>query len=363
MRPQPLHIYRYIAREDPGILGNIITVFDSNVHSIVLLIMSGIEGLVDLSLFATSPTDDRHFALPHDPPQAEPIYREVPCYRSQRERNGHLPRSFAMKPLPPLPARRLCRRRPARGRHDVGSRCILMRIKKSRLDDGTGNESPTIQQRRNAHPTPQLTLSVPPPPAQAQRAERAESAERAPRPTMVWLPEEQMWLIQDAADEVPPYYWDHTPPPGQNQHRYTRSEPSPDSHTHFDLSPTSPVRNQFLSLMESSGRPRLSDRERLNPLFQQAVQTVPMTDISPLSPPPSSWLSNESEYQSYHTAAGSLAAEEPPIVFPQLAWENAWEGDRGRLAEESPIVFPQLAWENSWECVVRRVERPASALG
>ena len=334
----------------------------------VLLIMSGTEGLVDLSLFATSPTDDRHFAPPNDPP-AEPIYRGVPCYRSQRERNGHLPRSFAMKPLPPLPPRRTCRRRPARGRHDVSSRCILMRIKKIRLDDSTGNESPTIQQRRNANMTPQLPLSVPPPPAREERLERVESAERAPRPAMVWLPEEQMWLIQDEADnDAPPYYWDHTPPPGQPEHRYTRSEPSPDSNTHFDLSPFSPVRNQFLSLMESSGRPRLSDRERLNPLFQEAVQTIPMTDISPLSPQPSSemdqdWISNDSEYQSYHTAAGSLAVEEPRIVFPQLAWENAWEGERGRAAEEPPIMLPQLAWESSWEGVARRVTRPASALG
>lgn len=175
-----------------------------------------------------------------------------------------------------------------------------------------------------------------------------------------------MWLIQDEADrDAPPSYWDHTFPPGQSQHRYTRSEPSPDSNDHFDWSPFSPVRNQFLSLMEWSGRPTLSDRERLNPLFQEAVQTVPWTDISPLSPRPPSdmdhdWVSDNSEYQSYHTAAGSLTVEEP-IVFPQLAWEDAWEGDRRRVAEEQ-IVFPQLAWESSWEGVARRVTRPASAM-
>lgn len=267
-----------------------------------------------------------------------------------------------MKPLPPLPPRRMCRRRPARGRHDVNSRCILMRIKRSRLDEPTGNESPTIQQRRNANTTPQLTLSVPPPPAQAVRLERAESTAR---PTMIWMPEEQMWLVQEEGDgNPPPSYWDHTPRPGQPEHRYTRSEPSPDSNAHFDLSPLSPVRNQFLSLMESSGRQRLSDRERLNPLFQEAVQTVPWTDFLPLSPRSSSemdqdWLSNTSEYQSYHTAAGSLAVEEPRIVFPQLAWGDAWEGER-RAVDEPPIVIPQLAWESSWEA--RRVTRPASAM-
>lgn len=322
--------------------------------------MSGIEGLVDLSLFATSPTDDRHFALPNDPPAD----RGVPHYRSQRERSCPLPRSFVMKPLPALPPRRMCRRRPGRGRHDANSRCILMRIKRSRLDEPTGNESPTIQQRRNANATPQLTLSVPPPPAHEERLERAESVAR---PTMIWIEEEQMWLIQDEVDgNPPPYYWNHTSRPGQPEHRYTRSEPSPDSNAHFDLSPLSPVRNQFLSLMESSGRPRLSDRERLNPLFQEAVQTVPWTDFLPLSPRSSSemdqdWLSNTSEYQSYHTAAGSLAVEEPRIVFPQLAWEGAWEGGR-RVVDEPQIVFPQLAWENAWEGLGRRLTRSASAM-
>lgn len=327
--------------------------------------MSGTEGLVDLSLFATSPTDDRHFALPHDPP-AEPVYRGVPCYRSQRERSCPLPRSFAMKPLPPLPPRRTCRRRP-RGRQNVNSRCILMRIKRIRLDDRTGDQSPTIQQRRTANATPQLTLSVPPPPP-AREERIVERAERTQRPTMIWMPEEQMWLIQDDGDgNAPPDYWNHTPPPGQHEHHYTHSEPSPDSNAHFDLSPYSPVRNQFLSLMESSGRHRLSDRERLNPLFQEAVQTVPLTDISPLTPWSSSemdpdWLSENSEYQSYHTAAGSLTVEEPRIVFPQLAWEGAWEGHGRRVTDEPQIVFPQLAWESSWEGVARRVTRPASAM-
>lgn len=335
--------------------------------------MSGTEGLVDLSLFATSPTDDRHFA-PSNAPPTEHVYGGVPCSRSRREGSCPLPRSFAMKPLPPLPPRRTCRRRPARGRHDVNSRCILMRIKRIRLDDSPGHESPTIQQRRNTNTTPQLTLSVPPPLREGNldRAERAERAERTERPTMIWMPEEQMWLVQDEDDSnPPPYYWNHTFPASQPEHRYTRSEPSPDSNAHFDLSPFSPfspVRSQFLSLMESSRHQRPSDRERLNPLFQEAVHTVPLTDISPLSPRPSSetdqdWQSNTSEYQSYHTATGSFTVEEPPIVFPQLAWENAWEGPgRRRVAEEPQIVFPQLAWGSSWESAAWPVTRPASAM-
>lgn len=322
------------------------------------------EGLVDLSLFATSPNDDRHFARPND----LPTYHEVPVYRSHRERSHPLPRSFAMKPLPPLPPRRMCRRRPARGRHDVNSRCILMRMKRIKLDDRTGNENPTIQQRRNVITTPQLTLSVPPPPAREERLARAERAERVPRTAMIWMPEEQMWLIQDDVDSNhPPYYWNYPAPPDQPDHHYARSEPSPDSNAQFDLSPYSPVRTQFLSLMESSSRPRLSDRERLNPLFQEAVQSVPLMDLSRLSPEPSSemdqdWLSSSSEYQSYHTASNSLTVEEPQIVFPQLALGDAWEGERRRVVDEPQIVLPQLAWESSWEFVARQVTRPASAM-
>ncbi|MCJ1462290.1 hypothetical protein MMC07_000890 [Pseudocyphellaria aurata] len=324
------------------------------------------EGLVDLSLFATSPNDGRHLARPDD----LLTYREVPVYRSHRERSHPLPRSFAMKPLPPLPPRRMCTRRPVRGRHDVNSRCILMRMKRAKRDERTGNENPTIQERRNLT-TPQLTLSVPPPAAREESSARADRVERGPRSSMIWMPEEQMWLIQDNVDSnAPPYYWDYTAPPGQPERRYARSEPSPDFNAHFDVSPDSPVRSQFLSLMESSSRPRLSDRERLNPLFQEAVQTVPLTDLSPLSPlsrEPSSvmdhdWLSNSSEYQSYHTASNSLTVEEPQIVFPQLAWVDAWEGERRRVVDEPQIVFPQLAWGSSWEGVARRVTRPASAM-
>lgn len=333
--------------------------------------MSGTEALVDLSLFQTSPTDDRHFALSNGPP-TEQIDREVPRNRSQREGSCPLPRSFAMKPLPPLPQRRMCRRRPARGRHDVNSRCILMRIKRIKLDGSTGNASPTIQQRRNANTTPPLTLSVPPPrpreerPERPERTERPERAERAARPTIIWMPEEQMWLVQDEDDRnPPPYDWNHTFPSSQPVHRYTRSEPSPDSNAHFNLSPLSPfspVRSQFLRLMESSSHHGPSDRERLNPLFQEAVQMVPLTDISPWSPRPSEtdqdWQSASSEYQSYHTATGSLTVDEPQIVFPQLAWDRAWEGGRRRAAEEPQMVSPQMAWGS----VAWTVTRPASAM-
>lgn len=326
------------------------------------------DGLVDLSLFATSPADDRHFAVLNEtPPERN--------YRSQRELSCPPSRRAAMKPLPTAPMGRLCKRSAIRGRHDANSRCILERIKRMRVADHAGVTSPTIQQRRSATTTPPLTLTVP-----ASRLDATATPQvtlsgpplltrdgRHSRPAMVWMPDEQMWLIQtDREQDVNHYFWGLHSTANQPAIRYTRSEPSPDSNTHFDLSPLSPVRSQFLSLIETS------DQGRLTPLFQEAVQTVPLTDISPPampafasesnvsaspspapSPPASnrdmdeaSWPDDSSEYQSYHTASSfrmirSSSDDEPRIVFPQLAWENSWEGtDLPDEGEDRMLVSP-----------------------
>lgn len=266
-----------------------------------------------------------------------------------------------MKPLPAVPMGRLCKRSAIRGRHDANSRCILERIRRMRVADHAGVTSPTIQQRRSATTTPPLTLNVPasrldvtatPPQVTLSGPPLVTRDGRHSRPAMIWMPDEQMWLIQsERAQDINHYFWGLRSPPNQPAIRYTRSEPSPDSNTHFDLSPLSPVRSQFLSLIETS------DQGRLTPLFQEAVQTVPLTDISPaampafpstsnisaspsspLSPPASnremdeaSWPDDSSEYESYHTASSfrmirSSSHDEPRIVFPQLAWESSWEG-------------------------------------
>lgn len=323
------------------------------------------DGLVDLSLFATSPADDRHFAVLNEtPPERN--------YRSQREHSCPPSRRAAMKPLPAVPTGRLCKRSAIRGRHDANSRCILERIKRIRVADHAGVTSPTIQQRRSATTTPPLTLNVP-----ASRLDATAIPQvtlsgpplvtRAGRPSgseLVWMPDQEMWLIQSEREQdVNHYFWGLHSPPNQPAIRYTRSEPSPNSNTHFDLSPLSPVRSQFLTLIEPS------DQGRPTPLFQEAVRTVPLTDISPAavsafvsasnvsafpspppSPPPSnrerneaSWPDDSSEYESYHTASSfrmirSSSHDEPRIVFPQLAWESSWEGTD--LPDESEDRIP-----------------------
>lgn len=323
------------------------------------------DGLVDLSLFATSPADDRHFAvLRETPPERN--------YRSQSELSFPPSWRAAMKPLPAVPTRRLCKRSAIRGQHDANSRCILERIKRIRVADHAGVASPTIQQRRSATTTPPLTLNV-----SASRLDATATPQvtlsgpplvtrdgRDSRPTLIWMPNEQMWLVQsERPQDINHYFWVLRSSPNQPAIRYARSEPSPDSNTHLDLSPLSPVRSQFLSLIETS------DQGRLTPLFQEAVQTVPLTDISsvampefvpasdvsvampafvpasdfsvsrpPLPSPPASdrktaeasWPDDSSEYESYHTASSfrmtrSSSHDEPRIVFPQLAWQSSWE--------------------------------------
>lgn len=193
-----------------------------------------------------------------------------------------LPRCYTMKPLPPLPRRKYCpKRRSERGGLDLTSRCILTRMKRHRVDDDTFAQGATIQQRRSPTATPHLTLTLPP--SASQPTTRAASA-------MIWMPDEQMWLI---AEEIT----------GRNQHTnhdrinnfdlsayeensfhyyerpdYPRSEPSPGPYRYYDITPPeSPVQSQFRNLLVG---PR--DEERLSPLFQEAVQTVPMTDSASL---------------------------------------------------------------------------------
>ena len=302
------------------------------------------DGLVDLSLFATSPADDRHFAVLNETPEQ--------AYRSQREFSCPPSRRAALKPLPAAPMGRLCKRSAIKGRHDANSRCILERIKRMRADDQARATSPTIQQRRSATTTPLLTLSVPAPCRDTTATPQVDLSGppqvarygRDSRPPVVWMPDEQMWLIRtEREQDVNHYFWGLHGPSNQPVHRYTRSEPSPDSNTHFDLSPLTPVRSQFLNLIETS------DQGRLTSLFQEAVQTVPLTDISlaatlasappsPPSPPApnrereeASEPDDTSEYQSYHTASSFRiirrnSQDEPRIVFPQLSWESSWEG-------------------------------------
>ncbi|KAI4177081.1 MAG: hypothetical protein LQ343_000563 [Gyalolechia ehrenbergii] len=188
-----------------------------------------------------------------------------------------------MKPLPPLPRRKYCPKRGSGRGRDFTSRCILTRMKKQRVDDGTFGQGATIQQRRSG-PTataPPLILTLPP--STRQPTTRAASA-------MIWMPDEQMWLTaeqitgrnhdtnHDTTNNFDLSAYDENTFHYHERPNYPRSEPSPGPYMYYDITPPeSPVLSQFRSLLVE---PR--DEERLSPLFQEAVQTVPMSDSANL---------------------------------------------------------------------------------
>lgn len=350
----------------------------TQLRSYYILIMAG-DGLVDLSLFAISPADDRHFAVLNETPPDG-------IYRSPRELGWPSSRRAALKPLPAVPTGRMCRRRPIRGRHDENSLCILERIKRMRAVDHAGIPSPTIQKRRSATTTSLLTLTVPAPRLHATATPQVTLSGPLEvtrdgshsGSSMVWMPDEQMWLIRSEREQdVNHYFWGLHSPSDRPGRRYTRSEPSPDSNTHFDLSPLSPVRSQFLTLIDTS------DQGRLTPLFQEAVQTVPLTDISPAAMPVSEYAppsslplqpasnrepqeaslpDDSSEYESYHTASSfrmirSSSQDEPRIVFPQLAWESSWEGTDIPDEGQGSMLVSTPPWQPHSDAELEREDR------
>lgn len=272
--------------------------------------------LVDLSLFAESPTSDWRFTssdMPsnhsnagtstynHPPPRDDshsqgysgstlpmdvffpqqthvefdlPPARYEQCGRRYYDPPEDpvvrpLPRSYELKPLPALPPKKLCKPRPSRTRNEATSKCILNRLRKTKSEDRLCGRRCTLQQRRTASSTPQLTLTV----------LDSNRETRRPAPEMVWLPDEQMWLVIDQ----------HPRDLNQSAPQYlsqpTRSQPSPSIYSIREatppLTPDGPQpRNPFideegLSPIQSQFRSLIVDAERRSPLFQEAVQTIP----------------------------------------------------------------------------------------
>ncbi|KAL8645524.1 MAG: hypothetical protein Q9210_006663 [Variospora velana] len=307
------------------------------------------EGLVDLSLFATSPTDDRHFhhveAAPADPAPADRIFRARPGGHALTQYTHPLPRYYTMKPLPPLPPRRLCRRRGISKGPDFTSRCILTRMKRQRADDDAFMQGATIQQRRSgpATATPQLTLTLP-----------SSSASQPNTPTssaMIWMPDEQMWLIAEEItgrdDHAPNNFdlsaYDENVLSYYQQPNYPRSEPSPGQYRYYDLTPPeSPVMSQFRSLLVE---PR---DERLSPLFQEAMQTIPMSDSASLYTRSFDELVHEQEQERQQSRSSERSKQE--------SFHSAIE-----FLARGP-TRPYYRDRSGWSQQAKKVARPSSTI-
>ena len=237
--------------------------------------------LVDLSLFAESPTVDHHFSVSCE---ARPQHYEF--YAPSRYRSHTVPNDYTNKPLPPLPHRRLCRPIARVSGCEPDSRCILKRIQRIGSNEQPPTQADSLLQRRNPLSPPALTLSVP----------SSQPWNRNPASAMVWMPDEQMWLVageerrEEANQSI--YQTAYPSPPSYTPRPITRSEPSPTIPPPFDLSPPlTPIQHQLQSLIqppterdEEPSSPffpesiNQRDEERFSPLFQEAMNSVPMLD-------------------------------------------------------------------------------------
>ena len=263
------------------------------------------SGLVDLSLFDMSPTVEQRQQINQQPTRQnyQHYFDEVaPYQRSHKEPTwppsrprytatfSHFSQSHNSKPLPPLPKKWFCERRfENRREQDVyASRCILARMKRLRLEyqnhppplnraqsqpivpttishaTQTSSHELTLRERRRVDDS-RLSLAVPPP-----RSTRQNHRGGRPALPMIWLPEEEMWLIATVDDDLENGYEAHPHTDSlpvddsyMQDPRSARSEPSPDT----DDPDLSPVRSQFRMLMER--RPLVD--ARYSPPLQEAI--------------------------------------------------------------------------------------------
>ena len=234
--------------------------------------MSEDQPLVDLSLFSLSPADDRHFAV-HDPEfndDQSHLYREY-----SRPLQGNL----TNKPWLRRPQGRLCPGASVARTSEEDSRCILARIRRTVTPPTINRDRDrdnTLLQRRNPSSVPRLTLSVP---QSSPRHRHAASA-------MTWMPDEQMWLIESEVQRnVLPAQTAYPSPPAYSPPRNppldrSRSVPTSSIPPLFDLTPPlTPIQAQLQTLIQPPGE------DGLSPLFQEAMNSVPMTDPMDLEQP------------------------------------------------------------------------------
>ena len=218
------------------------------------------SALVDLSLFAYSPTIDHRFSNIN---QTYGLCSSAtwPTSRAIDNRSTS-PQDSRMKPLPKPPRKNI---------YDfcvpsTGTKCVLKRIKRVKLDSIGGDYQQQLRARTpsayasapSAYINPN---SIPEPSTQTLQERRSpyEAQLTLPNDTItmpgsglpiLWLPDEQMWLVADPTD--PSYGFFATGPndeeewlpPYVGENHSPASEPS--------QSDLSPVREQFMSLMVPS---------------------------------------------------------------------------------------------------------------
>lgn len=354
--------------------------------------MAGTEELVDLSLFATSPTFDRHFASPDLPGQQHNIQ---PDAHPLRNFSRPLPREYSSKPLPPLPRRRMCPtpRCSTPKPCDIESHCILNKIKRARSNEQAPTQDVNLLQRRNlTSPTPQLGFSAyqentllqrrnptSPAPQLTLSAPQSNSRSLSTASAMVWMPDEQMWLIageiqRDVISSHEPY----AAPPAYTPRNLTRSEPSPTIRSRHDITPPmTPVQVQLERLLEQQRQEPLPqppsilrDEERFSPLFQEAMNSVPMMDPADLAP--SSLFSdpagkerprtgNSPALRPQNSTAMDLRSRSLSVDSEPVHSRNVSSSTRSFHSAVEDFNDDTNAATRCWAGLARKIARPASA--
>lgn len=358
--------------------------------------MAATEELVDLSLFATSPTFEGNFTSPNVWEQQYSLHSDTPPLRNY---SRPLPRDYSSKPLPPLPRRRMCPtpRSSTPRRSDTESHCIIKKIKRTRSNDQAPTQNTDSNQRRNlTSPTPQLGFSAyqentllqrrnltGPAPQLTLSAPQSNSRGLSTASAMVWMPEEQMWLISGdlQRDVISSYEPDAAPPaytPALTSRNFTRSEPSPTIRSQHDLTPPlTPVQIQLERLLEQHRREPLPqppsaprDEERLSPLFQEAMNSVPMMDPADLNPPP--WFTDPTGKERPRTAnspalrpqnsnAMDMRSRSLSVGSQAVHSRNVSSSTRSFHSAVEDFNNDAKSTKRSWACLARKIARPASA--
>ena len=357
--------------------------------------MAGTDELVDLSLFATSPTFDRYVTLPNVPGQQHNVQPDAYLLTNI---SRPLPRDYSSKPLPPLPRRRWSTPRcPTPRRCNIESHCIINKIKRARSHEQAPTQNPDLIQRRNlTSPTPQLGFSAYQENTLLQRrnltsaapqltlsAPQSNSRSLSTASAMVWMPEEQMWLITSEVqrDVISSHEPDAAPPvytSACTSRHFTRSEPSPTIRSQDDLTPPmTPVQIQLERLLEQQRREPLPqppsilrDEERFSPLFQEAMNSVPMVDPADLTPP--SLFSNPTVKERPSTAdSPALRPQSPTALDPRSRSRSVGsQAAHSRNVSSSTRSFhtavedfnnDENSGARSWNGMAMKIARPASA--
>ena len=196
---------------------------------------------------------------------------------------------------------------------------------------------------------------------------------------MVWMPDEQMWLIAgDVQRDVISSHEPYAAPPAYTPRNFTRSEPSPTIRSPDDVTPPmTPVQIQLERLLDQRGREPLPqppsilrDEERFSPLFQEAMNSVPMTDPADLAPP--CLFSEPGNKERPQTANGSaLRSQTSTAMDPRSrSLSVGSQAVHSRNVSSSTRSFHSAVEDfgndassatRSWTGLARKIARPASA--